>query len=197
MDIDSKMEDKECYELKKRLEEAENCYKVFGFSHIIIIGSLADIMDVTFRKNVDVMFRKTKTHCKTKEETELYRQQLCRLYLTYAERALTVSSCLEPKLAQILKVEVDKPNENLDDKILALKKKKNELTKRIQSLLTLQSRMKTEMVYAEWIISKVEPSIYAAEKDIASMEYVSSNNVESILTSLSRMRNAFHSLEID
>lgn len=179
-------------ELTKRLKESENTYKLFGFSHFIITRSIADIMDSTLRITIDNMYRKTKHHCKTNEESELYRQQLCKLYLMYMKKGLVNVEILEPKLFNILIVSVDKPVKNLDE----LRAKIAQRMKRVQSLLSLQSLMKTDTVLAEWVISKVEPSVHEAENDLANLGSVSPNNV-SILSSLNRMKNCFHSLELD
>jgi len=190
-------DDNICESFAKRLQESENTYKVFGFSHIIIIGSIADIMDTSIRAIIDGMYRKTKLHCKTDEEVEVYRKRLCKLYLTYLEKGLVNIERLEPKLSDILSVNVENPVGNSSDKLNELKTKVAERTKRLQSLLALQSRLKTDTVLAEWVISKVGPSVHEAEKDLSNMKCVSPNDVESILNSLNRMKNSFHSLELN
>jgi len=198
MDV-NEMEDVDnvCEHFAKRLKESENTYKVFGFSHIIIIGSIADIMDTSIRAIIDGMYRKTKLHCKTDEEIEAYRRRLCTLYLTYLKKGLANIEHLEPKLADILTVDVENPVEKSNDRLNELKIKVSERTKRLQSLLALQSRLKTDTVMAEWVISKVGPSVHEAEKDLSNIKCVSPNEVESILNSLNRMKNSFHSLELD
>uniref|UniRef100_A0A2S2NTS5 Uncharacterized protein n=1 Tax=Schizaphis graminum TaxID=13262 RepID=A0A2S2NTS5_SCHGA len=190
-------DDNICESFAKRLKESENTYKVFGFSHIIIIGSITDIMDTSIRGIIDGMYRKTKSHCKTDEEVEMYRQRLCKLYLTYLEKGLVNIERLEPKLSDILTVNVENPVGNSSDRLNELRTKVAERTKRLQSLLALQSRLKTDTVLAEWVISKVGPSVHEAEKDLSNMKCVSPNDVESILNSLNRMKNSFHSLELN
>jgi len=196
MDHNKTGDDNSFKELTKRLKESENTYKLFQFSHFIIIRSIADIMDSTLRITIDNMYRKTKLHCKTDEEAELYRQQLCKLYLMYMKKGLINIENVEPKLFNILIVNVDKPVENLNKRLDELRAKIAQRMKRVQSLLSLQSRMKTDTVLAEWVISKVEPSVHEAENDLANLGSVSPNNV-SILSSLNRMKNCFHSLELN
>jgi len=190
-------EDNVCEELAKRLKQSENTYKAFGFSHVIIIGSIADIMDTSIRGIIDSMYRKTKLHCKTDEEVEVYRQRLCKLYLIYLKKSLANIDCLEPKLADILTVNVENPIEKFSDRLAELRTRVAQRTKRLQSLLALQNRLKTDTVLAEWVISKVGPAVHEAEKDLSNMEYVSSNDVASILNSLNRMKTSFHSLELN
>lgn len=196
MDHNEMVNDYSCKELMKRLKESENTYKLFGFSHFIIIHSIADIMDSTLRITIDKMYLKTKLHCKTDEEVEFYRQQLCKLYLAYMEKGLANIENLEPKLFKILSVKVENPIENLNERLAVLRTKVVQRMKRVQSLLALQSRMKTDIVLAEWVISKVEPSVHDAENDFANLECVSPNNI-TILSSLNRMKNCFHSLELN
>lgn len=190
-------EDYVCQELTKRLKESEKSYKVFDFSHVIITGSVVDIMDTFLRSVIDSMFRRTKLHCKTEQETEMYRQRLCKLYLAYVNKGLAIVDCLEPKLAKILIVKEEAHSENLNDRLATLRIKVAERTKRLQSLLALQSRLKTDTVLAEWVISKAEPVVYEAEKNLSNMECVSPKDVLSILNSLNRMKNSFDSLEIN
>lgn len=196
MDHNEMGNDYSCKELMKRLKESENTYKLFGFSHFIIIHSIADIMDSILRTTINNMYVKTKLHCKTDEEAEFYRHQLCKLYLVYMEKGLANVESLEPKLFKILNVKVENTIENLNERLAVLRTKVAQRTKRVQSLLALQNRMKTDTVLAEWVISKVEPSVHDAENDLVNLECVSPNNV-SILSSLNRMKNCFHSLELD
>jgi len=128
---------------------------------------------------------------------ELYRQRLGKLYLTYVKRGLANVERLEPKLSKILTVKVENTNENLNDILAELKKKVAERTKRFHSLLALQHRLKINIILAEWVISKVEPIVHNAEKDLANLENISSNSVTSILSSLNRINNCFHSLEFN
>lgn len=186
-----------CQELTKRLKESEKSFKVFGFSHVIITGSIVDIMDTSFRTIIDGMFRRTKSHCKTEQETEIYRQRLCKLYLAYVNKGLPIVDCLEPKLAKILTVKEEISSESLNDRLASLKTKIAKRTNRLQSLMALQSRLKTDTVLAEWVISKAEPIVYEAEKNLGDMEYVSPKDVLSILNTLNRMKNSFDSLEIN
>lgn len=185
-------------DLTRRLEEAENCFKVYGFSHVIIMRSVVDLVDVSLRKNIDCMFRKTKSYCKNDIELELYRQQLCKLYLKYTESCVAVSDRLEPELSRILRVEVERTpgKAEIHARVCQLRTRVAEMTTRIQSLLALQNRMNTEAVMAEWVFSKVEPIVFQAELDLANMKYVSSDKILSVLSSVSRMKNAFHALEI-
>lgn len=184
-------------ELAKRLKESENTYKLFGFSHIIVIGSITDIMDSSFRSIIDGMYRRTKSHCKSDQEAELYQQQLCKLYLTCLKKGLTHVDLLEPKLAKILAVKLDSPVDSLADKLAALRQKVAERTRRVQSLLAMQNRLKTDIVMAEWVISKVEPNLYEAEKEIANIECVSPNNFDSVVNSLNHVKTIFSSLKLD
>jgi len=190
-------EENVCEEFVKRLQESENTYKVFGFSHVIIIGSIADIMDSSIRAIIDGMYRKTKLHCKTDEEVEVYRQRLCKLYLTYLKNGLYNVDRLEPKLANILFVNVEKPVEKLNDRLEDLRTKVSQRTKRLQSLLALQSRLKTDTVLAEWVISKVGPAVHEAEKDLSSVKCIAPNVIHSILLSLNRMKDSLHSFELN
>lgn len=191
------MEDNLCEELENRLKESVNTYKVFGFSHIIIIGSITDIMDSSFRSIIDGMYRRTKSHCKTDEEVEIYRQRLCKLYLSYVRKGLASIDCLEPKLANILTVKVEKPVEDTSVRLAKLRTMIAERTKRVQSLLALQSRLKTDTVLAEWVISKVEPTLFETEKDLGNAKCVSPNDFLSIFNSLNRIKNSFNSLELN
>lgn len=186
-----------CNELVKRLKESEKSYKVFGFSHIIIIGSIADLMDTSFRTTIDGMFRRTKSHCKTDEETELYRQNLCKLYLTYLQRGLCNIDCLEPKLSTILTVKEECSIETVQNRLIKLRTKVAERTKRFQSLIALQNRLKTNTVLAEWIFSKVEPTVCEAEKNLANIQIESHDDIVSILSNLNRLKNSFQSLELN
>lgn len=179
-----------CVEFAKRLQESENTYKVFGFSHVIIIGSIADIMDTSIRAILDGMFRKTKLHCKTDEEVEVYRQRLCKLYLTYLKKGLENIDRLEPKLADTLIVNVEKPVEKFSDRLNELRSKVAQRTKRLQSLRALQSRLKTDTVLAEWVISKVGPAVHEAEKDLSSVKCVTPNVINSVLLSLNRVKDS-------
>jgi len=198
MDLNEIKDDKKSSkELTKRLEESENTYKLYGFSHIIIIRSVVDIMDTSFRKIIDGMYRRTKSHCKTDEEVELYRQRLCKLYLTFVKRGLANVERLEPKLSTILTVEVENSTVNLNDRLIELKNKIAERTKRVQSLLALQHRLKTNTILAEWVISKVEPIVYKAETDFTNLENVSPNSVQSILNSLNRINRCLQCLEFN
>lgn len=190
-------EDDVCQELTKRLKESEKSYKVFSFSHVIITSSVVDIMDTSLRTIMDGMFRRTKSHCKTEQEIEMYRQRLCKLYLAYIKKGLAIVDCLEPKLAKILIVKEEAPSESLNDRLNTLRMKVAERTKRLQSLLALQSRLKTDTVLAEWVISKAEPIVHEAKQNLDNMECVSSKDVSSILNSLNRMKNSFDSLEIN
>lgn len=183
-------------ELSKRLNESEKSHKVFGFSHIIVIDSITNIMDTSFRTVIDGMFRRTKLHCKTDEEAELYRQNLCKLYLSYIQRGLTNIDSLEPKLSKILTVEEKNYIEN-KDRLSSMRTKVAEQTKRVQSLLALQSRLKSNTVLAEWIISKVEPTVYEAEKDLANIQSESQDDIESILNNLNHIKNSFQSFKLN
>lgn len=184
-------------ELVKRLKESKNAYKLFGFSHIIIIGSIADIMDSSFRSIIDSMYRRTKSHCKTNEESVLYKQRLCELYLRYLRKGLVHVDRLEPRLANILAVKVERPAESPSNRLAALRKKVAERTRRIQSLLSMQSRLKTDIVMAEWVNSKVEPIVYEAEKEIDNIESVSPNDFVSMVNSLNRVKNVSNLLELN
>jgi|UniRef100_A0A2S2R2G2 hypothetical protein len=184
-------------ELENRVKGSVNSYKVFGFSHIVVIGSVADIMDSSLRTIIDGMFRRTKTHCKNEEESELYRQRLCKLYLTYFRKGLVNVDLLEPKLAKILTVQVESPNECLADRLAALRLKVAERTKRVKSLLALQSRLKTNTVFAEWTISKVEQPIYEAQKELANVECVSPDDFTFIKNNLNRLRNSINYLDLN
>lgn len=157
-------------QLEKRLRESENTYKVFGFTHIILIGSIADIMDSSMRKILDGMYRKTKIHCKTEKEAELYRQQLCKLYLNQTKRSLAYIDYLEPKLSKVLTVKIEQPVENVHERLVKLRAKVAERTKRVQSLLVMQNLLKTDTVMAEWVVSKVEHFVHEAEKDLGSIK---------------------------
>lgn len=190
-------EDIVCQELTKRLKESEKSYKVFGFSHIIITGSVVDLMDTSFRTIIDGMFRRTKTHCITEQETEMYRKQLCKLYLAYVKKGLNIVDCLEPKLAKILTVNEEAPSGSLNARLTTLRTKVAERTKRLQSLLALQNRLRTDTVLAEWVISKAEPIVYEAEKNLSNIKCVSPKDVLSILNSLNRMKNSLDSLEMN
>lgn len=190
MDCNEVEEDNVCVEFAKRLQESENTYKVFGFSHVIIIGSIADIMDTSIRAILDGMFRKTKLHCKTDEEVEVYRQRLCKLYLTYLKKGLENIDRLEPKLADTLIVNVEKPVEKFSDRLNELRSKVAQRTKRLQSLRALQSRLKTDTVLAEWVISKVGPAVHEAEKDLSSVKCVTPNVINSVLLSLNRVKDS-------
>lgn len=191
------MEDNIYEELQIRLKESVNTYKVFGFSHIIIIGSVTDIMDSSLRSIIDGMYRRTKSHCKTDEEVEIYRQRLCKLYLSYFKKGLAKVDCLEPKLANILSVTIEKPIKNINDRIVDLRTMVAERTKRVQSLLALQSRLKTDTVLAEWVISKVEPILFETEKNLGNTKCVSPNDFLSIFNCLNRIKNSFNSLELN
>lgn len=187
----------ECKELVRRLKESENSYKLFGFSHVIIIGSITNVMDSTLRLIMDGMYRRTKSHCKTDLERDHYQQQLCKLYLTYLKNGLAHIDLLEPKLARILSVKTENPNKNTSEKLADLRAKVAERTKRVQSLTALQSRLKTDFVMAEWVISKVEPILNKAENDLAAIECISSDDVSSILNNLNRAKSMFNSLKFD
>lgn len=184
-------------EFANRLKESVNCYKVFGFSHIVVIGSIADILDSSLRTILDGMYRRTKTHCKTEEESEVYRQRLCKLYLTYLRKGLANVDRLEPKLAKILTVQVESPNESLTDRLASLRMMVAERTKRAQSLVALQSRMKTEAVFAEWVISKVEQPIYEAQKELAEVECLSPADFASSKNNLNRLRDSINYLDLN
>lgn len=191
------MDENKYQEFANRLKGSVNSYKVFGFSHIVVIGSIADILDSSLRTIIDGMYRRTKIHCKTEEESELYRQRLCKLYLTYFKKGLANVDRLEPKLAKILTVQVESPNESLADRLAALRIKVAERTKRVQSLLALQNRMKTDTVFTEWIISKVEHPIYEAQKELANVECVSPNDFASGKNNLDRLKNAINYLDLN
>lgn len=201
MNNDSEMAEKESpcseVELMKRLKESENTYKLFGFSHIIIIGSIADIVDSSFRSIIDGMYRRTKSHCKTDEESELYKQRLCELYLRYLRKGLVHVDRLEPRLASILAVKVERPAESPSNRLAALRKKVTERTRRVQSLLAMQSRLKTDIVMAEWVNSKVEPIVNKAEKEIGNIESVSPNDFAFMVNRLNRVKNVFSLLELN
>lgn len=182
-------------ELVKRLKDAEDSYKVYGFSHVIVTASLVDIMDTSYRKGIDGMYRKTKVHSQNPEEAEKYRQLLCKLYLLYIERSLKVISFAEPKLSSVLKVEVETPTQNTNEKLMKLRALVSEKTKRIQSLTVLHNLLKTDTVLAEWVVFKVEPIVREAEKDLPVIENISQNTVMTTLNSLHRIKNAFQSLE--
>ncbi|KAL5242354.1 hypothetical protein ACI65C_009764 [Semiaphis heraclei] len=190
-------EENVCEEFAKRLQESENTYKVFGFSHVIIIGSIADIMDSSIRAIIDGMYRKTKLHCKTDVEIEVYRQRLCKLYLTYLKNGLDSVDRLEPKLADILIVNVEKPIEKFNDRLDELRTKVAQRTKRLQSLLALQSRLKTDTVLAEWVISKVGPAVHEAEKDLSNVKCIDPNVIHSKLLRLNHMKDSLHSFELN
>jgi len=189
-------DEKACKELTERLEESENTYKLYGFSHIIIIRSVVDIMDTSFRQIIDGMYRRTKSHCKTDREVELYRQGLCKLYLTYLKRGLANVECLEPKLSKILTVKVENSSENLNDRLAELREKVAEKTIRFQSLLALQNHLKTNMILAEWVISKAEPIVHNVEKDLANLKNISLTGV-SVLSKLNHINNCLRSLEFN
>lgn len=189
--------DNVCDEFAKLLEKSNNTYKVFGFSHVIIINSIADIMDTAIRTIIDGMYRKTKLHCKNDAESKVYRERLGKLYLTYLERGLTNIDCLEPKLADILTVNIENSVPKCSRRLSELRTKVAQRSKRLQSLFALQSRMKTDTVLAEWVISKVGPAIHEAKKDLSNLEYVSSNDIVSIPTSLKHIENSVCSLELD
>lgn len=189
-------DDVECEELTKRLAESENTYKLYGFSHIIIIRSVVDIMDTSFRQIIDGMYRRTKSHCKTDSEVELYRKGLCKLYLTYVKRGLANVERLEPKLSKILTVKVESSTENLSDRLIELREKVAKQTIRFQSLLALQNHLKTNTILAEWVISKTEPIVHEAEKDLVNLKNISLNGV-SILNRLNHINNCLRSLEFN
>jgi len=197
MDNNEMEDDNVCDEFAKRLKESENTYKVFGFSHVIIVGSIADIMDSSIRAIIDGMYRKTKLHCKTDEEVEVYRQRLCKLYLTYVKKGLDNVDRLEPKLAETLIVNVEKPVEEFRDRLDELRTKVAQRTKRLQSLVALQSRLKTDTVLAEWVISKVGPAVHEAEKDLSDVKCIAPDVIHSILLGLNRMKDSLHSFELN
>lgn len=180
-------------DLAERLKEAENAYKLFGFSHFIITGSIADIMDSSFRLIIDGMYRRTKSHCKSNEESQLYKQSLCKLYLTCLQKGLAHVDRLEPKLAKVLAVNVERPA--VSNRLALLRKTVAEKTKRVQSLLMIQSHLKTDVIMAEWVNSKVEPIVYEAEKEISNIECVSTNDFASMVNSLNRVKNAYNLFE--
>lgn len=197
MNINEIVDNSVCEELFQRLKKSENTYKLFGFSHVIIIGSIADIMDTSIRVIIDGMYRKTKLHCKSDEELEVYRQRLCKLYLTYLAKGLMNVDHLEPKLADILVVNVENPSEKFTNKLDELRLKVAQRTRRLQGLLALQNRLKTDSVLAEWVISKVGPSVHDAEKNISDIEWISPLSVDSILHSMNYLKNSLNSLKIN
>lgn len=191
------MDENESQEFANRLKGSVNSYKVFGFSHIVVISSITDIMDSSLRSIIDGMYRRTKAHCKTEEESELYRQCLCKLYLAYFRKGLVNVDRLEPKLADILTVQVESPNESLTDRLAALRLKVAERTKRVQSLLALQSRMKTDTVFTEWIISKVEQPLRESKNKLANKEHFSLDDFEKGKNNLNRLRDSINYLDLN
>lgn len=183
-------------ELAKRLKESEKSYKVFGFTHIIVIGYIADLMDSSFRTNIDAMFRRTKSHCKTDEEVDLYRQNLCKLYLTYLQRGLVNIDSLEPKLATILTVKEESPIETVQKRLIKLRTKVADRMKRFQSLLALQVRLKNNTILAKWTMSKVEPIVKEAENDLANIQIEPHDDIVSILNNLNSLKSSLQSLEL-
>ncbi|VVC24456.1 Hypothetical protein CINCED_3A024587 [Cinara cedri] len=200
MDNSNEMDHDGMYDqqLEKRLRESENTYKVFGFTHIILIGSIADIVNSSMRKTFECMYRKTKKYCKTENEVELYRQQLCKLYLNHMQRGLGYIDRLEPKLSKVLTVKMKHPVENIQERLLKLRAKVAERTKRVQSLLMLQNLLKTDTIMAEWIVSKVEHSVHEAEIDLSRIK--DDNKViptNGFVDSLNSINNSINSLKCD
>lgn len=197
MDISIEMEHDCAYsqQLEKRLRETENTYKVFGFTHIILIGSIADIVDTTMRKTFDGMYRKTKIHCKSENETEHYRQQLCKLYLNHAKRGLAYIDNLEPKLSKIMTVKMEHPVESVQERLVALRAKVAERTKRAQSLLVLQNILKTDTIMVEWVVSKVEHFIHESEEDLGSIKQNKVISPNDFVDSLNHLKDSINSLK--
>jgi len=104
---------------------------------------------------------------------------------------------LEPRLASILAVKVERPAESPSNRLAALRKKVTERTRRVQSLLAMQSRLKTDIVMAEWVNSKVEPIVNKAEKEIGNIESVSPNDFAFMVNRLNRVKNVFSLLELN
>jgi len=144
------------------------------------------------------MYRRTKSHCKTDEEAELYRQQLCKLYLIYLRKGIACVDRLEPVLSNILRVKKDNSiNISTNDRLGELRKKVAERTIRIQSLLMMQNRLKTENKMADMVIFKSEPIVYKAEKELTNIKCVSSNDILSDIKRLNRVRNTVQSLVLN
>lgn len=190
MEHDDGGDDDVCGALTKRLEQCKNTYKVFNFSHIIVTGCAVDIMDSSFRLIIDGMYRRTKSHCKTVEESDAYRQRLCKLYLTYLERGLARVDRLESTLADVLAVDHPHVAGDASGRLAELRAKVTERTKRLHSLLALRQRLKTDTVVSDWVISKVEPTVYKAESDQATMKKVSTDDVQTIWNNLKRVKES-------
>lgn len=200
MDISEPMEHDNggdvCEALAERLERCEDMHKVFDFSHVIVTGCVVDIMDSSFRSIIDGMYRRTKSHCKTDEESEAYRQRLCKLYLTYLERGLARMDRLEPTLADILTVERS-TDSDVGDRLAELRAKVDERRKRVQGLLALRQRLKTDTVLAAWVISKVEPIVDKADSDLATMKNVSPNYVQTVFNNFKDIEQLILLLNLD